>query len=146
MVLLGVLWFFEHLLLARNELTDPIFLPDIEALLHETVAGEEDQHATRCNASDPRDRLSQVDDHAMTLSILVAKIEALAISSPLQDADQHLVRADDMRVLQVLLEVDLELGLERLQGSKSARCEDDGPRLQLLNLIEADACVEAKEF
>ena len=51
-----------------------------------------------------------------------------------------------MRILQVLLEVDLELRLERLQGSERARGQYDGPWLEPLDLIETDTSIEAQEL
>ena len=99
LVLLWIFWLFEQPLLACNKWRDGALLPDVKALLHQAVAGEEHQHAARGQARYPGYRLSKVDDHTMRLAVLVTQVEALPIDTALQDADQDLVAGNHMWVL-----------------------------------------------
>jgi len=146
LVLLGIFRLLKDFLEFEDRLQQVVFFPELEALLEKAIRGEEDKHAARGDLGHLGDRLAQVNDHRQALSVLVAEVEALTIAALFENADEDLFRADNMGVLEVLLEVNLQLSLERLQGRQGARGQDDRPRGQLLDLIEADTCVEAQEL
>lgn len=91
-------------------------LPQLEALFEKPIGGEENKHASWCHLGNLGDCLSEVENHRERLSVFVAKVKTLAIDTLFQNADQHLVRTDNVRVFQLLSKVNLKLRLERLQG------------------------------
>ena len=123
-----------------------VIVPQFEALLEQPIRREEDQHASGCHFCDLRDCLPQIENHGQRLSVLVAKVKALPVNAFLENTDQHLVRRYHVWVFQVFAEINLQFRLKRLKRCQSARCQNDRPRRQLLDLVKADACVEAQEL
>lgn len=118
-------------------------LPRLIASIHDPVAWEEQQDASRCFFCNPDQRVSKIDENLVVVSVLKTKVEVLAAYALAKYCYLDLFRVNNMRIFKLLDEWNAQFCLKAVHRRESTAGKQYASWFQVCDRSHPDASVEA---